>query len=231
MMTSISSQKQVKTNTNLWTVTYIDEDNNECIGVWESSSQQQLRKDLKLLNILDIHQSTEEEIKEVMIDDEQLIGDSAESKLEEEQRLRNSKKFAAQLLSGKVSMTKDPIDEMLERQVGNITTTIDGQEVTVSAAQPKQQYVQQQQPTSNIQVQQIQPVQVNTPVIEDRIVELSSGEIIKIASDGTIYERVWKDIDISKTANIRVINSKNNSILVELPKTIKIQQIEWVKKT
>lgn len=231
MMTSISSQKQVKTNTNLWTVTYIDEDNNECIGVWESSSQQQLRKDLKLLNILDIHQSTEEEIKEVMIDDEQLIGDSAESKLEEEQRLRNSKKFAAQLLSGKVSMTKDPIDEMLERQVGNITTTIDGQEVTVSAAQPKQQYVQQQQPTSNIQVQQIQPVQVNTPVIEDRIIELSSGEIIKIASDGTIYERVWKDIDISKTANIRVINSKNNSILVELPKTIKIQQIEWVKKT
>ena len=231
MMTSISSQKQVKTNTNLLTVTYIDEDNNECIGVWESSSQQQLRKDLKLLNILDIHQSTEEEIKEVMIDDEQLIGDSAESKLEEEQRLRNSKKFAAQLLSGKVSMTKDPIDEMLERQVGNITTTIDGQEVTVSAAQPKQQYVQQQQPTSNIQVQQIQPVQVNTPVIEDRIIELSSGEIIKIASDGTIYERVWKDIDISKTANIRVINSKNNSILVELPKTIKIQQIEWVKKT
>lgn len=231
MMTSISSQKQVKTNTNLWTVTYIDEDNNECIGVWESSSQQQLRKDLKLLNILDIHQSTEEEIKEVMIDDEQLIGDSAESKLEEEQRIRNSKKFAAQLLSGKVSMTKDPIDEMLERQVGNITTTIDGQEVTVSAAQPKQQYVQQQQPTSNIQVQQIQPVQVNTPVIEDRIIELSSGEIIKIASDGTIYERVWKDIDISKTANIRVINSKNNSILVELPKTIKIQQIEWVKKT
>ena len=231
MMTSISSQKQVNTNTNLWTVTYIDEDNNECIGVWESSSQQQLRKDLKLLNILDIHQSTEEEIKEVMIDDEQLIGDSAESKLEEEQRLRNSKKFAAQLLSGKVSMTKDPIDEMLERQVGNITTTIDGQEVTVSAAQPKQQYVQQQQPTSNIQVQQIQPVQVNTPVIEDRIIELSSGEIIKIASDGTIYERVWKDIDISKTANIRVINSKNNSILVELPKTIKIQQIEWVKKT
>ena len=231
MMTSISSQKQVNTNTNLWTVTYIDEDNNECIGVWESSSQQQLRKDLKLLNILDIHQSTEEEIKEVMIDDEHLIGDSAESKLEEEQRLRNSKKFAAQLLSGKVSMTKDPIDEMLERQVGNITTTIDGQEVTVSAAQPKQQYVQQQQPTSNIQVQQIQPVQVNTPVIEDRIVELSSGEIIKIASDGTIYERVWKDIDISKTANIRVINSKNNSILVELPKTIKIQQIEWVKKT
>lgn len=231
MMTSISSQKQVKTNTNLWTVTYIDEDNNECIGVWESSSQQQLRKDLKLLNILDIHQSTEEEIKEVMIDDEQLIGDSAESKLEEEQRLRNSKKFAAQLLSGKVSMTKDPIDEMLERQVGNITTTIDGQEVTVSASQSKQQYVQQQQPTSNIQVQQIQPVQVNTPVIEDRIVELSSGEIIKITSDGTIYERVWKDIDISKTANIRVINSKNNSILVELPKTIKIQQIEWVKKT
>ena len=231
MMTSISAQKQVKTNTNLWTVTYIDEDNNECIGVWESSSQQQLRKDLKLLNILDIHQSTEEEIKEVMIDDEQLIGDSAESKLEEEQRIRNSKKFAAQLLSGKVSMTKDPIDEMLERQVGNITTTIDGQEVTVSAAQPKQQYVQQQQPTSNIQVQQIQPVQVNTPVIEDRIIELSSGEIIKIASDGTIYERVWKDIDISKTANIRVINSKNNSILVELPKTIKIQQIEWVKKT
>ena len=231
MMTSISSQKQVKTNTNLWTVTYIDEDNNECIGVWESSSQQQLRKDLKLLNILDIHQSTEEEIKEVMIDDEQLIGDSAESKLEEEQRIRNSKKFAAQLLSGKVSMTKDPIDEMLERQVGNITTTIDGQEVTVSAAQPKQQYVQQQQPTSNIQVQQIQPVQVNTPVIEDRIIELSSGEIIKIASDGTIYERVWKDIDISKTANIRVINSKKNSILVELPKTIKIQQIEWVKKT
>ena len=231
MMTSMSSQKQVKTNTNLWTVTYIDEDNNECIGVWESSSQQQLRKDLKLLNILDIHQSTEEEIKEVMIDDEQLIGDSAESKLEEEQRLRNSKKFAAQLLSGKVSMTKDPIDEMLERQVGNITTTIDGQEVTVSASQSKQQYVQQQQPTSNIQVQQIQPVQVNTPVIEDRIVELSSGEIIKITSDGTIYERVWKDIDISKTANIRVINSKNNSILVELPKTIKIQQIEWVKKT
>ena len=231
MLTSISSQKQVKTNTNLWTVTYIDEDNNECIGVWESSSQQQLRKDLKLLNILDIHQSTEEEIKEVMIDDEHLIGDSAESKLEEEQRLRNSKKFAAQLLSGKVSMAKDPIDEMLERQVGNITTTIDGQEVTVSAAQPKQQYVQQQQPTSNIQVQQIQPVQVNTPVIEDRIIELSSGEIIKIASDGTIYERVWKDIDISKTANIRVINSKNNSILVELPKTIKIQQIEWVKKT
>ena len=229
MMTSMSSQKQVKTNTNLWTVTYIDEDNNECIGIWESSSQQQLRKDLKLQNILDIHQSTEEEIKEVMIDDEQLTGDSAESRLEEEQRLRNAKKFAAQLLSGRVSMTKDPIDEMLERQVGNITTTIDGQEVTVSATQPKQQYVQQQ-PTSNIQVQPVQPVQVNTPVIEDRIVELSSGEIIKIASDGTIYERVWKDIDISKTANIRVINPKNNSILVELPKTIKIQQIEWVKK-
>ena len=119
---------------------------------------------------------------------------------------------------------------MLERQVGNITTTIDGQEVTVSATQPKQQYVQQPQPTSNIQVQHVQPVQVNTPVIEERIVELSSGEIIKIASDGTIYERVWKDIDISKTANIRVINPKNNSILVELPKTIKIQQIEWVKK-
>ena len=228
MMTSMSSQKQV--NTNLWTVTYIDEDNNECIGVWESSSQQQLRKDLKLLNILDIHQSTEEEIKEVMRDDEELTGDSAESRLEEEQRLRNAKKFAAQLLSGRVSMTKDPIDEMLERQVGNITTTIDGHEVTVSATQPKQQYAQQQQPTSNIQVQQVQPVQVNTPVIEDRIVELSSGEIIKIASDGTIYERVWKDIDISKTANIRVINPKNNSILVELPKTIKIQQIEWVKK-
>lgn len=225
----MSSQKQVNTNTNLWTVTYIDEDNNECIGVWESSSQQQLRKDLKLLNILDIHQSTEEEIKEVMRDDEQLTGDSAESRLEEEQRLRNAKKFAAQLLSGRVSMTKDPIDEMLERQVGNITTTIDGQEVTVSATQPKQQYVQPQ-PTSNIQVQPVQPVQVNTPVIEDRIVELSSGEIIKIASDGTIYERVWKDIDISKTANIRVINPKNNSILVELPKTIKIQQIEWVKK-
>ena len=231
MMTSISSQKQVNTNTNLWTVTYIDEDNNECIGVWERASQQQLRKDLKLLNILDIHQPTDEEIKEVMRDDEQLTGDSAESRLEEEQRLRNSKKFAAQLLSGKVSMTKDPIDEMLERQVGNITTTIDGQKVTVSAAQSKQQYVQQQQPTSNIQVQQVQPIQVNTPVIEDRIVELSSGEIIKITSDGTIYERVWKDIDISKTANIRVINSKNNSILVELPKTIKIQQIEWVKKT
>ena len=230
MMTSRSSQKQVKTNTNLWTVTYIDEDNNECIGIWESSSQQQLRKDLKLQNILDIHQSTEEEIKEVMIDDEQLTGDSAESRLEEEQRLRNAKKFAAQLLSGRVSMTKDPIDEMLERQVGNITTTIDGQEVTVSATQPKQQYVQPQQPTSNIQVQPVQPVQVNTPVIEERIVELSSGEIIKIASDGTIYERVWKDIDISKTANIRVINPKNNSILVELPKTIKIQQIEWVKK-
>jgi len=230
MMTSRSSQKQVKTNTNLWTVTYIDEDNNECIGIWESSSQQQLRKDLKLQNILDIHQSTEEEIKEVMIDDEQLTGNSAESRLEEEQRLRNAKKFAAQLLSGRVSMTKDPIDEMLERQVGNITTTIDGQEVTVSAAQPKQQYVQPQQPTSNIQVQQVQPVQVNTPVVEERIVELSSGEIIKIASDGTIYERVWKDIDISKTANIRVINPKNNSILVELPKTIKIQQIEWVKK-
>lgn len=230
MMTSRSSQKQVKTNTNLWTVTYIDEDNNECIGIWESSSQQQLRKDLKLQNILDIHQSTEEEIKEVMIDDEQLTGDSAESRLEEEQRLRNAKKFAAQLLSGRVSMTKDPIDEMLERQVGNITTTIDGQEVTVSATQPKQQYIQQPQPTSNIQVQQVQPVQVNTPVIEERIVELSSGEIIKIASDGTIYERVWKDIDISKTANIRVINPKNNSILVELPKTIKIQQIEWVKK-
>ena len=230
MMTSMSSQKQVKTNTNLWTVTYIDEDNNECIGIWESSSQQQLRKDLKLQNILDIHQSTEEEIKEVMIDDEKLTGDSAESRLEEEQRLRNAKKFAAQLLSGRVSMTKDPIDEMLERQVGNITTTIDGQEVTVSATQPKQQYVQPQQPTSNIQVQQVQPVQVNTPVIEERIVELSSGEIIKIASDGTIYERVWKDIDISKTANIRVINPKNNSILVELPKTIKIQQIEWVKK-
>lgn len=228
MMTSMSSQKQVKTNTNLWTVTYIDEDNNECIGIWESSSQQQLRKDLKLQNILDIHQSTEEEIKEVMIDDEHATGDSAESRLEEEQRLRNAKKFAAQLLSGKVSMSKDPIDEMLERQVGNITTTIDGQEVTVSAAQPKQQYVQR--PTSNIQVQQVQPVQVNTPVIEERIVELSSGEIIKIASDGTIYERVWKDIDISKTANIRVINPKNNSILVELPKTIKIQQIEWVKK-
>lgn len=228
MMTSMSSQKQVKTNTNLWTVTYIDEDNNECIGIWESSSQQQLRKDLKLQNILDIHQSTEEEIKEVMTDDEQLTGNSAESRLEEEQRLRNAKKFAAQLLSGRVSMTKDPIDEMLERQVGNITTTIDGQEVTVSATQPKQQYVQQ--PTSNIQVQQVQPVQINTPVIEDRIVELSSGEIIKIASDGTIYERVWKDIDISKTANIRVINPKNNSILVELPKTIKIQQIEWVKK-
>lgn len=227
MMTSMSSQKQVKTNTNLWTVTYIDEDNNECIGIWESSSQKQLRKDLKLQNILDIHQSTEEEIKEVMIDDEQLTGNSAESRLEEEQRLRNAKKFAAQLLSGRVSMTKDPIDEMLERQVGNITTTIDGQEVTVSATQPKQQYVQPQQPTSNIQVQ---PVQVNTPVIEERIVELSSGEIIKIASDGTIYERVWKDIDISKTANIRVINPKNNSILVELPKTIKIQQIEWVKK-
>lgn len=230
MMTSMSSQKQVKTNTNLWTVTYIDEDNNECIGIWESSSQQQLRKDLKLQNILDIHQSTEEEIKEVMIDDEQLTGDSAESRLEEEQRLRNAKKFAAQLLSGRVSMTKDPIDEMLERQVGNITTTIDGQEVTVSATQPKQQYVQQPQSTSNIQVQQVQPAQVNTPVIEERIVELSSGEIIKIASDGTIYERVWKDIDISKTANIRVINPKNNSILVELPKTIKIQQIEWVKK-
>lgn len=229
MMTSMSSQKQVNTNTNLWTVTYIDEDNNECIGIWESSSQQQLRKDLKLLNILDIHQSTEEEIKEVMRDDEQLTGDSAESRLEEEQRLRNAKKFAAQLLSGRVSMTKDPIDEMLERQVGNITTTIDGKEVTVSATQPKQQYVQPQ-PTSNIQVQPVQPVQVNTPVIEDRIVELSSGEIIKIASDGTIYERVWKDIDISKTANIRVINPKNNSILVELPKTIKIQQIEWVKK-
>ena len=230
MMTSMSSQKQVKTNTNLWTVTYIDEDNNECIGIWESSSQQQLRKDLKLQNILDIHQSTEEEIKEVMIDDEQLTGDSAESRLEEEQRLKNAKKFAAKLLSGRVSMAKDPIDEMLERQVGNITTTIDGQEVTVSATQPKQQYVQQLQPTSNIQVQQVQPVQVNTPVIEERIVELSSGEIIKIASDGTIYERVWKDIDISKTANIRVINPKNNSILVELPKTIKIQQIEWVKK-
>lgn len=230
MMTSMSSQKQVKTNTNLWTVTYIDEDNNECIGIWESSSQQQLRKDLKLQNILDIHQSTEEEIKEVMIDDEQLTGDSAESRLEEEQRLKNAKKFAAKLLSGRVSMAKDPIDEMLERQVGNITTTIDGQEVTVSATQPKQQYVQPQQPTSNIQVQQVQPVQVNTPVIEERIVELSSGEIIKIASDGTIYERVWKDIDISKTANIRVINPKNNSILVELPKTIKIQQIEWVKK-
>ena len=230
MMTSMSSQKQVKTNTNLWTVTYIDEDNNECIGIWESSSQQQLRKDLKLQNILDIHQSTEEEIKEVMIDDEQLTGNSAESRLEEEQRLRNAKKFAAKLLSGRVSMTKDPIDEMLERQVGNITTTIDGQEVTVSATQPKQQYVQQPQPTSNIQVQQVQPVQVNTPVVEERIVELSSGEIIKIASDGTIYERVWKDIDISKTANIRVINPKNNSILVELPKTIKIQQIEWVKK-
>lgn len=229
MMTSMSSQKQVNTNTNLWTVTYIDEDNNECIGIWESSSQQQLRKDLKLLNILDIHQSTEEEIKEVMRDDEELTGDSAESRLEEEQRLRNAKKFAAQLLSGKVSMTKDPIDEMLERQVGNITTTVDGHEVTVSATQPKQQYVQPR-PTSNIQVQQVQPVQVNTPVIEDRIVELSSGEIIKIASDGTIYERVWKDIDISKTANIRVINPKNNSILVELPKTIKIQQIEWVKK-
>ena len=227
MMTSMSSQKQV--NTNLWTVTYIDEDNNECIGVWESSSQRQLRKDLKLLNILDIHQSTEEEIKEVMRDDEELTGDSAESRLEEEQRLRNAKKFAAQLLSGKVSMTKDPIDEMLERQVGNITTTVDGHEVTVSATQPKQQYVQPR-PTSNIQVQPVQPVQVNTPVIEDRIVELSSGEIIKIASDGTIYERVWKDIDISKTANIRVINPKNNSILVELPKTIKIQQIEWVKK-
>ena len=230
MMTSMSSQKQVNTNTNLWTVTYIDEDNNECIGVWESSSQQQLRKDLKLLNILDIHQSTEEEIKEVMRDDEELTGDSAESRLEEEQRLRNAKKFAAQLLSGRVSMSKDPIDEMLERQVGNVTTTIDGQEVTVSATQPKQQYAQHPQPTSNIQVQQVQPVQVNTPVIEDRIVELSSGEIIKIASDGTIYERVWKDIDISKTANIRVINPKNNSILVELPKTIKIQQIEWVKK-
>lgn len=229
MMTSMSSQKQVNANTNLWTVTYIDEDNNECIGIWESSSQQQLRKDLKLLNILDIHQSTEEEIKEVMRDDEQLTGDSAESRLEEELRLRNAKKFAAQLLSGKVSMTKDPIDAMLERQVGNITTTIDGQEVTVSATQPKQQYVQPQ-PTSNIQVQPVQPVQVNTPVIEERIVELSSGEIIKIASDGTIYERVWKDIDISKTANIRVINPKNNSILVELPKTIKIQQIEWVKK-
>ena len=227
MMTSMSSQKQV--NTNLWTVTYIDEDNNECIGVWESSSQRQLRKDLKLLNILDIHQTTEEEIKEVMRDDEELTGDSAESRLEEEQRLRNAKKFAAQLLSGKVSMTKDPIDEMLERQVGNITTTVDGHEVTVSATQPKQQYVQPR-PTSNIQVQPVQPVQVNTPVIEDRIVELSSGEIIKIASDGTIYERVWKDIDISKTANIRVINPKNNSILVELPKTIKIQQIEWVKK-
>lgn len=230
MMTSRSSQKQVKTNTNLWTVTYIDEDNNECIGIWESSSQQQLRKDLKLQNILDIHQSTEEEIKEVMIDDEQLTGNSAESRLEEEQRLRSAKNFAAKLLSGRVSMAKDPIDEMLERQVGNITTTIDGQEVTVSATQPKQQYVQQQQPTSNIQVQQVQPVQVNTPVVEERIVELSSGEIIKIASDGTIYERVWKDIDISKTANIRVINPKNNSILVELPKTIKIQQIEWVKK-
>ena len=229
MMTSMSSQKQVNTNTNLWTVTYIDEDNNECIGVWESSSQRQLRKDLKLLNILDIHQSTEEEIKEVMRDDEELTGDSAESRLEEEQRLRNAKKFAAQLLSGKVSMTKDPIDEMLERQVGNITTTVDGHEVTVSATQPKQQYVQPQS-TSNIQVQPVQPVQVNTPVIEERIVELSSGEIIKIASDGTIYERVWKDIDISKTANIRVINPKNNSILVELPKTIKIQQIEWVKK-
>ena len=228
-MTSMSSQKQVNTNANLWTVTYIDEDNNECIGVWESSSQQQLRKDLKLLNILDMHQSTEEEIKEVMRDDEELTGDSAESRLEEEQRLRNAKKFAAQLLSGRVSMTKDPIDEMLERQVGNITTTIDGQEVTVSATQPKQQYIQPQ-PTSNIQVQPVQPAQVNTPVIEDRIVELSSGEIIKIASDGTIYERVWKDIDISKTANIRVINPKNNSILVELPKTIKIQQIEWVKK-
>lgn len=228
-MTPMSSQKQVNTNANLWTVTYIDEDNNECIGVWESSSQQQLRKDLKLLNILDIHQSTEEEIKEVMRDDEELTGDSAESRLEEEQRLRNAKKFAAQLLSGKVSMTKDPIDEMLERQVGNITTTVDGHEVTVSATQPKQQYVQPR-PISNIQVQQVQPVQVNTPVIEDRIVELSSGEIIKIASDGTIYERVWKDIDISKTANIRVINPKNNSILVELPKTIKIQQIEWVKK-
>lgn len=228
-MTSMSSQKQVNTNANLWTVTYIDEDNNECIGVWESSSQQQLRKDLKLLNILDIHQSTEEEIKEVMRDDEELTGDSAESRLEEEQRLRNAKKFAAQLLSGKVSMAKDPIDEMLERQVGNITTTVDGHEVTVSATQPKQQYVQPR-PTSNIQVQPVQPVQVNTPVIEDRIVELSSGEIIKIASDGTIYERVWKDIDISKTANIRVINPKNNSILVELPKTIKIQQIEWVKK-
>lgn len=229
MMTSMSSQKQVKTNTNLWTVTYIDEDNNECIGIWESSSQQQLRKDLELQNILDIHQSTEEEIKEVMIDDERVTGDSAESRLEEEHRLRNAKNFAARLLSGKVSMTKDPIDEMLERQVGNITTTIDGQEVTVSATQPKLQYIQQQ-PTSNIQVQQVQPVQVNTPVIEERIVELSSGEIIKIASDGTIYERVWKDIDISKTANIRVINPKNNSILVELPKTIKIQQIEWVKK-
>jgi hypothetical protein len=229
-MTSRSSQKQVKTNTNLWTVTYIDEDNNECIGIWESSSQQQLRKDLKLQNILDIHQSTEEEIKEVMIDDEQLTGNSAESRLEEEQRLRSAKNFAAKLLSGRVSMAKDPIDEMLERQVGNITTTIDGQEVTVSATQPKQQYIQQPQPTSNIQVQQVQPVQVNTPVIEERIVELSSGEIIKIASDGTIYERVWKDIDISKTANIRVINPKNNSILVELPKTIKIQQIEWVKK-
>lgn len=228
-MTPMSSQKQVNTNANLWTVTYIDEDNNECIGVWESSSQRQLRKDLKLLNILDIHQSTEEEIKEVMRDDEELTGDSAESRLEEEQRLRNAKKFAAQLLSGKVSMTKDPIDEMLERQVGNITTTVDGHEVTVSATQPKQQYVQPR-PISNIQVQQVQPVQVNTPVIEDRIVELSSGEIIKIASDGTIYERVWKDIDISKTANIRVINPKNNSILVELPKTIKIQQIEWVKK-
>lgn len=228
-MTPMSSQKQVNINANLWTVTYIDEDNNECIGVWESSSQQQLRKDLKLLNILDIHQSTEEEIKEVMRDDEELTGDSAESRLEEEQRLRNAKKFAAQLLSGKVSMTKDPIDEMLERQVGNITTTVDGHEVTVSATQPKQQYVQPR-PISNIQVQQVQPVQVNTPVIEDRIVELSSGEIIKIASDGTIYERVWKDIDISKTANIRVINPKNNSILVELPKTIKIQQIEWVKK-
>lgn len=233
-MTSKYSQKPVKTN--FWTVTYIDEDNNECIGIWESTTQEQLEKDLQLPKIINVKLSTEQEIKEAMIDDnDNVSGMSAESELESRQRKQKSMSYAQQLLSGRVQLNKDPIDEMLERQVGNITTTVDGQEVTVSAVSTQKPYTvntpnkQQSHIEISEDYQQVKP-SMDSQQIDGRIVELSSGEIIKIAPDGSIYERVWKDVDITKTSTIRVLNSKTNAILSDLPKNLKLQKIEWVKK-
>lgn len=191
-------------------VSYINASGSHDVGVWESTSTEQLKQDLKsdpdIERIIAVKTfNSAAQTADAFVDSPVITNDEDEtihmpmSKIQEENMISSQKNFVNQLLSGKIKMPEQDTPAAVINNVKPATPIIQR-----NAVQPQ---------------------------MPERIVELSSGDIIKIDESGQVYERVWIDVEFDKQSELRLINPKTKVIYSSLPEKFKLQKLTWVKKS
>ncbi len=191
-------------------VSYINASGSHDVGVWESTSTEQLKQDLKsdpdIERIIAVKTfNSAAQTADAFVDSPVITNDEDEtihmpmSKIQEENMISSQKNFVNQLLSGKIKMPEQDTPAAVINNVKPATPIIQR-----NAVQPQ---------------------------MPERIVELSSGDIIKIDESGQVYERVWVDVEFDKQSELRLINPKTKVIYSALPEKFKLQKLTWVKKS